>query len=186
MCATFEGNPYITIVPYFTHTNASNETVINIIYDEKSSFVRHVKNTGADMNAHTGKERNNKFSLQKTPNRNAEYLRIFFLENNLVCRNTKFQKRKGKLWTYTFPNNSKVQLDYIFINKKCINSALTGVVYSFLKEYLQITESSQQTFVRVLSEISNKLTNLNTTDWYSSANSDQNNQYTVNIRNNIF
>ena len=31
-----------------------------------------------------------------------------------------------KLWTYTYPNNSKAQLDYIFINKKWID--ITGTV----------------------------------------------------------
>ena len=31
---------------------------------------------------------------------------------------------KGKLWTYTNPNNTKAQLDFILIKKKLINSAL--------------------------------------------------------------
>ena len=32
------------------------------------------------------------------------------LENRLTCLNTKFQKRKGKVWTYTYANNTKAQI----------------------------------------------------------------------------
>ena len=43
--------------------------------------------------------------------------------------NTKFKKRKGKLWTYSYPNNAKAQIDYILINKKGINTALKCETY---------------------------------------------------------
>ena len=46
------------------------------------------------------------------------------IENRLTCLNTNYQKREGKLWTYTYTNNSKAQIDYIFINKKWKNSAI--------------------------------------------------------------
>ena len=39
------------------------------------------------------------------------------------------KKRRG-LRTYVHPNNTKVQLDYIFINKKLINSIVNCKVYS--------------------------------------------------------
>ena len=55
------------------------------------------------------------------------------LENRLICLNTKFQKREGKLWTYTNANNTKVQIDYGFINKKWNNSALNCEAYSSFK-----------------------------------------------------
>ena len=57
------------------------------------------------MNAKIGKDEN-KFSLPNLSNRNDEYLNI------------KFHTRNGKLWTETYPNNVKAQLDYILINKK--------------------------------------------------------------------
>ena len=44
--------------------------------------------------------------------------------------NTKYQKREGKLWTYTYANNSKAQIDYVFINKKWKNSAMNCEAYS--------------------------------------------------------
>ena len=40
------------------------------------------------------------------------------IENRLTCPNTNYQKREGKLWTYAYANNSKAQIDYVFINKK--------------------------------------------------------------------
>ena len=43
---------------------------------------------------------------------------------NAICLNTNFRKREGKLWTYTYANNTKEQIDYVFINKKWNNSAL--------------------------------------------------------------
>ena len=33
-------------------------------------------------------------------------------------------------WTDTYTNNNKAQIDYVFINKKCKNSAMNCEVYS--------------------------------------------------------
>ena len=72
-------------------------------------------------NAQIGKNTNRKFSLHNFSNRNGEHWTDFMLENRLTCLNTEFQKRKGKLWTYTHTNNTEAQIDYAFINKKwCI------------------------------------------------------------------
>ena len=61
-------------------------------------------------------------------------MKLFFichytLENRLIYLNTKFQKREGKLWTYTYANSTKTQIDYIFINKKLNNSTLNCEAY---------------------------------------------------------
>ena len=69
------------------------------------------------MNTQISKEQNNKFSL---PNSSID----FSLENKQTCLNTKFQKRKGNLWTNSYPNYAKAKIDYILINKEWINSAL--------------------------------------------------------------
>ena len=84
-------------------------------------------------NAQIGKNVNQKFSLHNSSNRNGEHLKEFTLENRLTCLNTKFQKREWKLWTYTYANNTKVQIDYIFRNKKWNNSTLNCEAYSFFK-----------------------------------------------------
>ena len=52
------------------------------------------------------------------------------IENRLACLNTSYQKREGKLWTYTYANNSKAQIDYVLINKKWKNSAINCEAYS--------------------------------------------------------
>ena len=52
------------------------------------------------------------------------------IENRLTCLNTNYQKREGKLWTYTYANNSKAQIDYVLINKKWKNSAINCEAYS--------------------------------------------------------
>ena len=86
------------------------------------------------MNDHIGKDRNNKYSLHNSSNKNGEYLEEFYLENRLACLSTKFQKREGKLWTYPQPNYVKAQLDYIFTNKKWMNSTLKWEAYYSFEE----------------------------------------------------
>ena len=71
-----------------------------------------------------------KFSLHYSSNRNGGLLADFTLENRLSCLNTKFQKRKGKLWTKIYANDIKAQMDYILINKKWNNCALNCEAYS--------------------------------------------------------
>ena len=82
------------------------------------------------MNAQIGKNGNNKYSLHNTSNRNGQHQTDFMIENRLACLNTNYQKRKGKLWTYTYANNTKAQIDYVLINKKWKNSAMNCEAYS--------------------------------------------------------
>ena len=82
------------------------------------------------MNVQIGKNRNSKYSLHNTSNRIGQHLTDSMIENRLTCLNTNYQKREGKLWTYTYANNSKVQKDYVFINKKWKNSAMNCKAYS--------------------------------------------------------
>ena len=79
---------------------------------------------GGHMNAQICKNVNNKFSLHNLSNKNWEHLTDFTLENRLTCLNIKFQKRNGKIWTYTYTNNAKAQINYIIVNKKWNNNAL--------------------------------------------------------------
>ena len=75
-------------------------------------------------------ETNNKYSLHNTSNRNGQHLTEFIIENRLECLNKNYQKMEGKLWTYTYANNAKAQIDYVLINKKWKNSAKNFEVYS--------------------------------------------------------
>ena len=135
MAATFNGNPKATITSCYSPTNVSEENEIVTFYEELSSLVRSIPKhnllvIGGDMNAQIGKNRNNKYSLHNTSNRNGQHLIDFMIENRLTCLNTNFQKREGKLWTYTYANNSKAQIDYVFINRKWKNSAMNCEAYS--------------------------------------------------------
>ena len=102
MVATFHGNPSTTIIYCNNPTNVSEETDHITFYKELSSLVlsilkHNVLIISGDMNAQTGKNVNNKFSLHNSSNRNGKHLTDFMLENRLTCLNTKFQERKGKL-----------------------------------------------------------------------------------------
>ena len=135
MAATFNGNPRATIISCYSPTNVSEETELVTFYDELSSLVRSIPKhnmlvIGGDMNAKIGKNRNNKYSLHNTSNRNGQHLTDFMIENKLACLNTNYQKREDNLWTYTYANNTKAQIDYVLINKKWKNSALNCEAYS--------------------------------------------------------
>ena len=119
-------------------SNVSEETDLIAFYNDLSilvpSILKHnVLVIGGDMNVQIGKNVNHKFSLHNLSNRNGQHLTDFTLENRLTCLNTKFQKKEEKLWTYTNANNTKTQIDYIFINKKWNNSALKCKAYFSFK-----------------------------------------------------
>ena len=123
MVASFNGNPSETIISCYNPTNVSEETDLIAFYNELPSFVRSIPKhnilvIGGDKNAQIGKNRNYKFSLHNSLNRNGEHLTDFPLENRLTRLNTKFPKRKGKIWANTNANNSKARIDYVFINQK--------------------------------------------------------------------
>ena len=135
MAATFNGNPRATIISCYSPINVSEETELVPFYKELSSLVRSIPKhnllvIGGDMNAQIGKNRNSKYSLHNTSNRNGQHLTDFMIENRLTCLNTNYQKREGKLWTNTYANNSKAYIDYVFINKKWKNSAMNCEAYS--------------------------------------------------------
>ena len=123
MAATFNGSSRATIISRYSPTNVSEETELVAFYNELSSLVRSIPKhnvlvIGGDMNAQIGKNRNNRYSLHNTSNRNGQHLTEFMMENRLTCLSTNYQKREGKLWTYKYVNNSKAQIDYAFVNKK--------------------------------------------------------------------
>ena len=138
IAATFNGNPKVTIISWYSPTNVSEETELITFYDDLSSLVRSIPKhnvlvIGGDMIAQIGKNRSNKYSRHNMSNRSGQHLTDFMIENRLTCLNTNYQKREGKLWTYTYANNSKAQTDYVFINKKWKNSAMNCEAYSSFK-----------------------------------------------------
>ena len=116
MVATFNGNPSVTIISCYSPTSVSEETDLITFYDELSPLIHCIPKhnilvIGGGMNAQIGKSVNHKFCLHNSSNRNGRHLTDFTLENRLTCLNTNFQKSEGKLWTYTYANNTKAQRD---------------------------------------------------------------------------
>ena len=103
-------------------------------------------------------------------------------KNRLTCLNTKFQKRKGKLWTYTYANNTKAQIDYVFLNKKWNYSALNCEAYFSFKgvssDYRIVTANIRLSLRR-------KATQTTTVhyDWSRLNNRDIRDKYTLTLRN---
>ena len=135
IAATFNGNPRATIISCYSPTNVSEETELVTFYEELSSLVRSMPKhnmlvIGGDLNAQIGKTEATNTAFTTRQKRNGQHLTDFMIENRLTCLNTNYQKREGKLWTYTYANNSKAQIDYVFINKKWKNSAMNCEAYS--------------------------------------------------------
>ena len=83
MAATFKGNPKATIISCYNPTKVSEETEQVTFYEELSSLVRSIPKhnllvIGGDMNA---QNRNKKYSLHNTSNRNGQHLTDFMIEN---------------------------------------------------------------------------------------------------------
>jgi len=78
---------------------------------------------GGDVNAKFKSEDCNRPSFSRKFNANGIALLTLLEECNMALLNTRFQKRKEKLWTFLYPNGEAAQLDYILINKKWQNSA---------------------------------------------------------------
>ena len=182
MVASFNGHPSTTIISN-SPKNSSDETDLVTFYNKLffpiRSIPKHsVLTIGGDVNTQIGKNENNKFNHINTTNRNGEHLTDFSFENELTCLNTKTKKRKRNLWTYTYADNAKALIDYIFMNKKCINSALNCEAYSSFKRV-----SSDQRIVTAKRRLAQRKNITQTTkathyDWTLLINT-----YTITLRN---
>ena len=178
MAATFNGNPRATTISCYSPTNVSEETELVTFYDELSSLV-----IGGDMNVQIAKNGNNKYSLHNTSNRNGQHLTDFMIENRLACLNTNYQKREGKLWTYTYANNTKAQIDYVLINKKWKNSAINCEAYS---SFEGVSTDHRIVTVKIRLSLQKNAKRTATTkhyDWALLNNRDIRNKYVLELRN---
>ena len=168
MTATFNGNPRATIISCYSPTNVSEETELVAFYDELFSLVRSIPKRnvlviGGDMNAQIGKNGNNKYSLHNTSNRNGQHLTESMMANRLTCLNTNYKKREGKLWTYSYANNSKAQIDYVFINKKWKNSSMNCEAYS---SFEGVSSDPRRVTAKIRLSLRKNATQTATTNYY--------------------
>ena len=123
---TLEGNPRTTIVCCYSPTNVSSPEDIDNFYNTLSDHLRKVPAHNmlfvvGDLNAKLGDDVA-LHTLSTATNRNGQMLSDLADQFNLLVLNTRFQKRKGKLWTFTYPNGGKAQIDFVLANKKWRNS----------------------------------------------------------------
>ena len=186
MVATYNGNPRATIISCYSPTNVSEETELIAFYDELSSLVLVIDNVlviDGDMNALIGKNGNHKYSLHNSSNRNGQHPKDFTIENRLTCLNTNFQKREGKLWTYTYANNTKAQIDYVFIKRKWKNSAVNCEAYS---SFEGMSSEHRVVTANIRLSIRKNATRTKTTihyDWALLNNKDIRDKYVLALRN---
>ena len=135
------------------------------------------------MNAHLGKDTTNRTSCHHdTTNRNGEHMNDFITENDLVCLNISFQKRKGKLWTHVSPKGDKSQIDYILTNKKWKNSAKNCEAYSSFEGVKSDHRIVSACFKLSLRRNKPKA-NRKRYDWSKLKDTDICNRYTIEVRN---
>ena len=95
----------------------------------------------------------------------------------------KLSKREGKLWTYTYANNSKVQKDYVFINKKLKNSAMNCEAYS---SFECVSSDHRIVTAKIRLSLQKNATRTATTkhyDWALPNNRDIRDKYVLELRN---
>ena len=132
--ATFNSNPILTAVSCYSPTNCADVADVENFYDELSDFLDKVPKhnflmLGGDYNAQLGGQ-NHPLSYHQQNNRNGAFLESVMTQFNLIATNTRFQKRRGKLWTINYGNGSKGQIDYILVNRKWLNSVMNSEAYS--------------------------------------------------------
>ena len=96
--------------------------------------------------------------------------------------NTKFKKRERKLWTYTFANNAKEQIDYILMNKKLYNSASNCIAYSSLEG---VSSDHRIVTAKICLSLCRKMTQSTETEHYDRSmfnNRDIIDKYTITLR----
>ena len=188
MGATFNGNPRAKIISCYSPTNVNEETELVTFNNELSSLVCSILKhdilvIGGDMNAQIRKNGNNRHTLHNTSNGNGQHLTDFMTENKLSCLNTNYQKREGKLWTYTYVNNSKAQIDYVFINKKWKNSAMNCEAYS---SFEGVSSDHRIVTAKIRLSLRKNVTRTAATkhyDWALLNNSDIRDKYVLELRN---
>ena len=95
----------------------------------------------------------------------------------------KLTKRVGKLWTYTYANNRKAQIDYVFINKKWKNSAINWEAYS---SFDGVSSDHRIVTVKIQLSLWKNATRTATTkpyDWVLLNNRDIRDKYVIELRN---
>ena len=133
LVANFCGNPSTTVIVHYAPIEGSDdaEDHYNNLTEAVNLIPKHnLIVVMGDFNAHLGHE-DSLFSLHEKTNSNGQRLLDLAEETNTVVTNTRFQKKRGKLWTYLSDmSGTKTQVDFILINKKWMNSVKNVEAYN--------------------------------------------------------
>ncbi|XP_068697428.1 craniofacial development protein 2-like [Montipora foliosa] len=135
MTAEFNGNPQTTVIVVYAPTNCADEVEVEGFYNDTSNTLQDVPAHNflaciGDFNARLGPDVV-PFTYHVVTNRNGKYLVESVLsEHSLIVANIWFQKRPGKLWTFTSRIGSLRQLDYILVRRKWRNSVQDVEAYN--------------------------------------------------------
>ena len=129
----FNGNPATTIIVHYAPVEGDEDATDH--YEQLSDITRAIPKHNVllvigDCNAHVGPE-DALYNFHEKTNDNGKLLLDYSFEANLIIANTRFQKKRGKLFTFMSEmKNRRSQIDYILINSKWKNSLKNCQAYS--------------------------------------------------------
>ena len=126
LSVTFNGNPKCTVISTYSPTEVADEETVKEFQSELSRSVNRLPQhnmviIAGDLNAHLGRRNDEDkcWYFHTRTNSNGSFLRDTAMETGMEITNLRFQKRKGKLWTFlSDATHTKAQLDFIMVNKK--------------------------------------------------------------------
>ena len=133
--ANFAGNPATTVIATYSPTEGASILDKENYYDELSAAISQIPAHNVllivgDLNAHVSPNGKWDSLHQGRANGNGKLLEDLLLEHKLEITNIRFQKRRGKLWTYVSDmNRSKTQIDFIIGRRKWKNSIKNSEAY---------------------------------------------------------
>ena len=139
LTVSFDGNPRLTVINVYSPIEGDEEAVEfheNLRAAVAEVPEHHLLLVIGDMNARLGKETvdDHGWYFHKLTNQNGKLLRDTLLEGRLEATNHRFEKRRGKLWTYLSDMTlTKAQIDYICIRKKWRNTLKNTEAYESFK-----------------------------------------------------
>ena len=125
----------LSVVCCYSPTNCSKANVAEVFYETLADVQRAIPKhnvlvTCGDFNAKVQEQDVFKRSFNAETNENGNLLLDLTVENEMIPLNSHFLKKASKLWTFTYPNQTRAQIDYILINKKWVKSATNCQAYN--------------------------------------------------------
>ena len=137
-----------------------------------------------DFNAKLGPD-DVPFTFDTQTNRNGEMFLQLLEEFDLFSATNNFMKKKSKLWTFTYPNGSRAQLDYILFRKKWRNSINDAQAYSSFSNIgsdHRIVSSKVTLSLRAPKKVTSDP--MKQIDWHAvSSSTELSSQYTIDVFN---